>query len=138
MDQIRFDGLTQSLGAFGSRRAAARTLAGGTLAGLLVHLRPERLTAKKKKRCPRPPRCPASCSFLHHEVDGGDICGTGLAVKQTPCAECTSSRDCNATDSAFPHCVTDFTILSSGERRRIGVCQGYNNGLCSAALACIT
>ena len=136
MDESRFDGLTRSFGAFGSRRAATRTLVGGAFAGLLLHLDAERPTAKKKKRCPRPPRCPASCDFLHHEVDDRDICGIALTVKQDPCQECTSSFDC--TDGLFPHCVTDVTNLRTRERRRIGVCQGYTNGLCSGGLACIT
>jgi hypothetical protein len=88
---------------------------------------------KKKDRCKK---CPESCSFIFHEAGGAKYCGTGNTTKQDPCKPCTSSSEC--TEGAYPHCITDFTIISTGERKQIGVCQPYTVGLCSAVFACRT
>jgi len=126
-----------------SRRGILRMSTAAGL-GVLWHagIEPERLSArgkKKKKQCPKideGPICPVTCGAIFHEAGGGTLCGTGLNSPQNPCLPCASSQEC--TSGEFPNCITDFTIISSGERRQIGVCQPYTNGLCSAVFACRT
>ena len=128
----RFDGWT--------RRRAGWGL-GGVAAGLVGAAAGQDASAKKKKKCPKPPRCPNSCTFVFYEPgpNGGEICGTGNGLQSggSPCVPCSSSNPC--TNAAFPHCLNSFEIRSSGEILYFtNACGAYADGVCGNVSACVT
>lgn len=94
---------------------------------------------KKKKRCPKPPVCPKSCTFIFYEPTNGKYCGTGNTLQRNPgCVPCTKSSDC--VNAGFQHCLNSFETVSNGQISYFtGACGGpYEFGVCGNVSACIT
>jgi hypothetical protein len=150
----------QAAGAI-SRRGSLLTLGGAALAASLA--RPGLISAKKHKKkrkkqecpappppptCPQPPApptcgqvCPITCDhpdpvtfdepfYCFTRQDGPLLCGTG---GDPDCAtSCSSDNDCIETER--PYCVTDYTIMDSGQFSTI--CGGPG-AHCTRITACV-
>ncbi|MFN8590103.1 MAG: hypothetical protein U0031_01495 [Thermomicrobiales bacterium] len=93
---------------------------------------------KKKKRCPKPPICPESCSFIFYGPPPANerVCGIGNSLETPPaCRLCKTSFECVG---AFPHCVNSVQTIATGEIRYFTECGFYESGVCGRVSACIT
>jgi hypothetical protein len=140
MNPDHFDALTAVLPRPRSRRGALRGLGSGLFAAASLALAVrDGETKKKKKKCKKPPTCPGSCAFLVYEPGvNGKYCGSGFEV-QGPgpsCVPCSPQSPCVNGD--FPHCLSTFEDLATGQIRFFGGCGAYQSGVCGRVLACVT
>jgi hypothetical protein len=117
----------------------ADLIKGAGAALLAVAARPVSAKKKKKKRYPKPPRCPESCSFLFHGPIDEDICGiaNNLQVNGGQCVPCGPETAC--VDAAFPHRLNSVTNLANNEISYFtNLCGAYEFGVCGLVVACVT
>ena len=124
MDAARFDTLTRFLTGPSSRRRMLRGLAAALGLGL-ANANPGLTGAEK----------PKPCQFEYRTTEARRVRGYGYADFPSPCAQCATSRDC--VTAAFPHCLRDYTSLTSGTRYDLTrACGAYLKGVCGRVNAC--
>jgi hypothetical protein len=77
---------------------------------------------------------PEPCKFEYRTIEGRRVRGYGYADFPSSCTLCARSRDCGA---AFPHCLQEYTSLTSGTRWDFTrTCGAYPQGVCGRVNAC--
>ena len=124
MDPAAFDTLVRSFSVPGTRRRMLQGMAAVLGVGL-AGASHDRTHAEKL----------APCRFTYYTAEGRRIRGYGYADFPSTCAQCQTSRDCDATD--FPLCLTDYTSLTSGASWNFArSCGTYTKGVCGLVHAC--
>ena len=123
----------------------ANLIRGAAGALLAVVARPASARKKKKRRstparCPTPPRCPASCTFLFATPNSDEeICGIGNTLERTggnQCVPCGPGNPCVNS----PHCLNSFTNLLTNQISSFTAScpNSYEFGVCGTVSACVT
>jgi hypothetical protein len=121
-----------------TRRRVGWGLGGFAAAALAGAAGRDARAKKKRKRCPKPPRCPGGCTLLFAEPGAVRYCGTGSSFQRdglNRCVPCSTASDCTST--GFPQCLSSVENLATGAVSSFqNVCGTYTAGVCAAAHAC--